>query len=88
MLTGVSRGSDSCGTLPWLFLIGSEFHLLETELYGTRFRQAPLKIPTRFVQQGCARVQFLLTIQHLDSSSSWLGTGLVLREFGKIYSSC
>ena len=42
-ITGFFSGSHSCGTLPWLFLMGSELHVMEIRLYGTHFRQATCK---------------------------------------------
>ena len=39
----ISMCSHSCRTLPWLFLIGSELHMLQIGLYGTLFWQAPCK---------------------------------------------
>ena len=38
-LTGFSRGSHSCGTLPWIFLMGSELHMMAIKLCGTLFGQ-------------------------------------------------
>ena len=56
LLTGFSRGSHSCGTLPRLFPIGSEFHTLEIELYGTLFGEAARK--------------FLLVVSNKSASES------------------
>ena len=42
-LIGFSRDSHSCGTLPFLFPMGSELHMMEIGHYVTLFRQASWK---------------------------------------------
>ena len=49
--TGFSRSSHSCGTLPWLLLMGSELHVMEIGLFffwlNNRCRSRPACTTTR-----------------------------------------